>query len=115
VREAELGLEPGEQRALVEGALVHIIAARASHFGRAPTAQDCEAAMLLLGLGMDDEIPAQHRQALIAARRYWGPRAAADAAKAREMVSRIPRDLIGATPEEIRHRLAMGEHPLHAP
>jgi len=112
VKTADLNLEPGEQRSAVEDALVALIAARASAYGRAPTVEDRDVALLFLGLGVDEEIPAHQQQNLIASRRYWAPRASSDSAKARGMVARFPRDLIEAKPEEIRHRLAMGENPL---
>lgn len=108
----ELSLESGERRASVIAALAQLMAARASLFGRAPTPEDADVAALLLGLAGADEIPGQHRQELIASRRHWAPHVARSAAAARQMVAKVPKELLLLSAEDVRHRLALGENPL---
>lgn len=114
VDDEDLSLEPGERRAAVVSTVAQLMAARASLFGRAPTPEDRDVAVLLLGLSSGDEIPSQHRQELIAARRHWAPGVARSATKARQMVAMVPEELLLMTPEDVRHRLALGENPLKA-
>ena len=109
---AGMELEPHEDRGNVERAMVHLMASRASRFGRAPTNEDLQFAMLLLGLAGPDEVPAAVASQLSKDRRYWAPRAARNSAVARQMVSRITPELLEASLEDVRHRLALGEIPL---
>ena len=109
---ADMKLEPGEDRGNVERAMVHLMAARASHFGRAPTNEDLKVAMLLLGLASPDQVPEATMRQLSRDRKYWAPRVVRSSAAARQMVARVPPGLLGVSLEDVRHRLALGEIPL---
>ena len=106
-------LDPDEDRSDVIKALAHVMAARASRNGRAPTRKDATVALLLFGLDQAG-IPARQVARLSAARRLWVPRAVAGPSTARGMVAAIALDDILDPPEEIRARLAAGSLPLGA-
>lgn len=109
---ADFDLESGEDRGNVEKAIVLVMAARASRFGRAPTSEDLSIAMLILGLAGPEQVPDVTKVKLTRDRRYWAPRAAASSGSARSLVSLIPPEMLEASLEDVRHRLALGETPL---
>ncbi len=109
---ADLDLELGEDRGKVERTMVHLMAARASGFGRAPTTEDLQFAMLLLGLAGSEQVPAATTVELTKDRRYWAPRVATSSAFARQLVALIPPAMFNAPLEDVRHQLALGETPL---
>ncbi|MDH3607192.1 MAG: hypothetical protein OER12_09355 [Acidimicrobiia bacterium] len=109
---ATLNLAEDERRHPVERVLVLIIGARASLFGKAPSADDLGFAVMLLGLDTSREIPEAATTQLAAARRYWAPRVAHSTADARRLSARLTPDLLALSPDDLRHRLALGEVPL---
>lgn len=112
LRAVELPMRPDEDRADVERALIHLISARASHFGRAPTREDVEVARLIFGLapveGLDDTLEVQ----LAEDRRTWVPRAARSPAKGRELAAKVSLELLTADPAEVAAALGAGVRPL---
>lgn len=112
LRKAIYELAPGESAAAVETALVAVISARASLFGRAPTRGDAASALLILGLGGD--LPPEHADRLAADRMAWVPTAGRSAAAARAMVGTIPHNDLQESPEALQERLAAGHRPLAA-
>ncbi len=110
--QAEYPLNEGENRHNVESLLVLIMGARASSFGKAPSADDLAYALLLVGLGSDDPVPDAILSRLGADRKYWAPRVSHGSASARRLVSRLSPELLAMSVEDLRHRLALGEVPL---
>lgn len=109
---AKLELASGENRGDVEKAMVLLMGARASHFGRAPTNEDLQFVILLLGLAGPEQVPAAANAELTNDRRYWAPRAANSTAVARKLVAKVPLTTLEAGLEDVRHQLALGERPL---
>jgi hypothetical protein len=111
--QADIELEPDEDRHNVESVLILIMSARASLFGKAPSADDLAFALLLVGLDADvGPVPAAGVTALTANRRYWAPRVAHGSAQARRLVSRLSPELLRLSVADLRHQLALGEVPL---
>jgi hypothetical protein len=106
-----LELAPGEHRHNVDAAVAALAGARASHLGRAPTPQDVDVAVLLLGLdpaGIDDELVAW----LASQRHRRLANLGHDAARRRALVAATPIEVLEAGPDEIRARMAAGERLL---
>ena len=110
--QADLPLTSGEQRADVEVTLMHVMVARASHHGKAPSAGDLQFAIMVLGLASVDLVPAAANAKLTAARHYWAPRVGHSRSAARAMVAKLTPGLLNLELDEVRHRLALGESPL---
>ncbi|MFQ5554829.1 MAG: hypothetical protein ACE5GC_05595 [Acidimicrobiia bacterium] len=103
-----LTLAPGEQLHNVEAGVAAIAAARASNFGRAPTPQDVDVALLLFGLdpnGLPDAVASDLQAERLRSFANLGH----DAARRRTLVTRIPNDVLASAPDAIRTRLAAGE------
>ena len=113
--QADYALDDDETRGSVESVLVLIMGARASLFGKAPSADDLGFALMLLGLDADREIPESTTGQLAAARRYWAPRVAHSPADGRELSARLNMELLRLSHDELRHQLALGEVPLAPP
>lgn len=112
VAQADLPLDPDERRADVETTMMHLMVARASHHGKAPSKADLQFATMILGLASVDMVPATANASLATIRRHLAPRVAHSSAAARSMVGKLPPDLLGLDLDEVRHRLALGESPL---
>ena len=110
--DAEYQLDEGERRHAVDAVLLLIMGARASLFGKAPSSDDLGFALMLLGLDAAKEIPESTTAALAAARRHWAPRVAHSTAAARALAAKLSPELLRLSPDELRHRLALGEVPL---
>lgn len=108
IADRHLRTVPGESHHNAEAALAAIAAARASHFGRAPIAEDIDVASLLLGYDREG-IPDDLADELEAARPARVANLGHDAAKARALVAAVPIDILALHPDEIRGRLATGE------
>ena len=112
---AEFELGEGESRSNVEQILLVIMGARASLFGKAPSADDLSFPLLLLGLDDREEVPVSARSRRAESRRYWARRVphsnAADAA----FGSMLTPTLLSQSTADLRHRLSLGEMPLAAP
>ena len=105
-RTLELGR--AEHRHNVEAAVIAVAGARASHFGRAPTDDDIDIALLLFGLD-PAELPSGLVEELAASRVVWFATIGHDDAKARALVSSIAVETLAAPPGETRARMAAGE------
>lgn len=101
-----------ESRHNVESMLVLIMGARASLFGKAPSADDLAFGLMLLGLDTREEIPGAVITRLAEGRRHWAPRVTHNQATARALVARLTPPLLELSIEDLRHRLALGEVPL---
>jgi hypothetical protein len=110
--EADYQLDPGEDRHNVDSVLVLIMSARASLFGKAPSADDRSFALLMIGLGSEDPVPEAGIAALTANRKYWAPRVSHGSAAARRLVSKLSPELLRLSVPDLRHQLALGEVPL---
>ncbi len=109
---ASFELEEGESRPNVESTLVLIMGARASLFGKAPSADDLAFGLMVLGLDRREEIPEAAMARLAETRRHWGPRVAHSKAAGRGLSTRLTPELLRLSLEDLRHRLALGEVPL---
>ena len=89
----EIRLAPGESRREAVAAITAVMAARASHLGRAPVAADADVAELILGYHPD--VPSGHADA------------------ARVAPASVDTGVLGAPLEEVRRRAAAGEIPAH--
>lgn len=107
----ELDLAPGEHRHQAETGVATLAAARASHFGRAPTIDDVDVAAALLGYETQD-VPAELIADLATDRADWLANLGHDAARARALVASVPLDVLAGSPEDIRRRMAAGERLL---
>lgn len=106
---ADLTIDADESRGNVEDMVVLVMSARASLFGKAPSADDLEYALLLAGLGGREGLPEAVLDQLADRRRHWAPRVANSKAQARALVGRLDRDELRLSVEDLRHRLALGE------
>lgn len=104
-RSLELG--EGEHRHNVEAAIVAIAGARASFFGRAPTDDDVDSALLLLGLDAEG-LPEGFVAGLAADRVRWLANLAHDHARRRRLVASIAVETLAMSPAEIRSHMADG-------
>lgn len=109
VADADLQLDEGESRDNVESVLVLIMSARASLFGKAPSSDDLDFALIMTGLGGREGLPDAVLGQLVERRRYWAPRVANSKGQARAMVGRLEPDMLRLSVEDLRHRLALGE------
>ncbi|MGI9610970.1 MAG: hypothetical protein ACR2NL_11825 [Acidimicrobiia bacterium] len=108
VASRELALSDHEERHNAEAAVVAIAGARASLAGRAPTGQDIDAALVLLGYdptGLPHELVAD----LVDRRRDWTANLNHDAVASRALVAAIDPDVLKSTAEQIRARMRAGE------
>lgn len=106
----EIGLEvpADENRHSAEIVVATVAGARASHFGRAPTAEDVAVAKVLFGYDIDG-VRGSVVEALRAQRRRWFAGVAHHPARAREVLNAVPRDVLVATPGELKKRLQAGD------
>ena len=95
VRAAELP----ERSDGLEVVLAALMAARASHFGRAPVPEDLEVAMILAGFG--EGLPAN----FVERRERWIEATAHEPSPGRAAVADIEPDLLELKPEWIKRRL----------
>lgn len=112
---AAFELGDSESRENVERLLLGIMGARASLFGKAPSADDLSFALLLLGLDDREEVPDSARSRLAASRRYWAPRVPHSQAADAEFGSMLTPALLSQSTADLRHRLSLGEVPLAVP
>ncbi len=107
IHHADLELAPGEDAHDAEVALAAVAAARASHFGRAPVGHDVEVARLVLGYAGD--LPDAVRAAFAADRPAWIANLSHRPARERQLVAAVPVDLLTASVDDVRRRVAGGE------
>ncbi|MDP8959121.1 MAG: hypothetical protein M3N51_07975 [Actinomycetota bacterium] len=88
--------------------VVAVAGARASHFGRAPVAEDVELALLVFGF-LPEGLPEELVGELVGARHEWFANAAHNPEKGRRLASAVPLEVLGATPAALRERMAAGE------
>jgi len=104
----QLALAPGENHHNAEAGVATLAAARASHFGRAPTMADVDVAAALLGYdpeGLPEELVA----GLAADRADWLANLGHDAVRSRALVASVPLEVLAATPGDVRRRMSAGE------
>ncbi len=106
VKARELDLADGELRLNTSAALTAIASARAALFGRAPTAQDVDLAVVLLGL--DPDTPEQLRAELAPKRLEWFAAAAHHANKLFPFIASLDEAVLRLTADEARARMAQG-------
>ena len=83
----------------LEAVLSALMVARASSFGRAPTPTDLEVAKVLCGVGVSVPDWVHER------RGHWMHAIAHDKPKGKTAVSEVDRELLRATPDEVRSAL----------
>jgi hypothetical protein len=107
IGQRELVLAHGEHRANAEAAIAAVAGARASHYGRAPTGEDVDVALILFGYD-DRELPADLAASLAADRVDWFANVAHDATKLRGVVAAIPLNVLASKPGAVRAQMATG-------
>ena len=107
--DADLTIHADESRGNVEEMVVLIMSARASLFGKAPSPDDLDYALLLAGLGGREGLPEAVLDQLAERRRHWGPRVANSKSQARALVGGLDKENLRLSVEDLRHRLALGE------
>ncbi len=108
IRRRHLDLAEGEHRHNVEAGIAALAAARASHFGRAPMEADVDVAVALLGYHAEG-MPAEVIADLARRRIDWFANIGHDARRSSALVASVPEDVLFATPDEVRRRMAAGE------
>ncbi len=88
-----------------EAVLATFVGARASLFGRAPTNNDVEVGLLLMGF-RPDEVPPAVVKRLVAERHQWLDKSAHEHNKGAAFVGSIDPALMAASPDRVRTRLA---------
>jgi hypothetical protein len=98
----------GEDRENANAAVAAVAAARSSLFGRAPTGQDIDLALVLLGY--DAASSPEGVAAKLAERRIgWFTGAAHHPAKLVDFIARVSPDTLRLTADDARARMAKGE------
>lgn len=108
VRRRSLTLQLGEHLHNVESALASVAAARASLFGRAPTNEDVELAVVMFGYAPDG-LPADIIEGIAADRTGWFANIGHDDARMRRLISDIPQQVLEGTPDDLRSRMIAGQ------
>jgi hypothetical protein len=106
-REVDLG--DGEHHANASAALAAVASARSSLFGRGPTKQDVDLALVLLGYDSSD-VPADMATGLAASRLDWFAAAGHNPGRLLDFIARVPTEVLRLTADEARSRMAQGEH-----
>lgn len=107
VRSRRIPLAPGEHRHNAEAAVTAVAIARASRFGRAPTNEDVDVALLLFGYD-DRDLPPAMVASLAEDRVRWFANIGHDAAARRELVASVPLSVLDSKPGAIRTQMATG-------
>lgn len=108
ISDSHLVLADGEDHHNAEAGVAALAAARASHFGRAPTVRDVEVAATILGYSPAG-IPNGLIAGLVRERQDWLANLGHDASKARALVTAVPIENLAAPLEDLRARMASGE------
>ena len=104
----ELGIDDPALEADASAAVAAVAAARASYFGRAPTADDIDVALLVFGFSSED-LPEALVSGLVKDRDSWFSGLAHNPAKAGELVGAIPIDSLNSSLLDLRSRMSAGE------
>ncbi len=102
IRQTEF--ERGRQPEDLEAIVATVAAARASHFGRGPTVEDVEVALILLGL-RPAGIPDQVLAGLTEGRERSLRQAAHERVKGRALLSTFSPAMLTSSPDHLRHLL----------
>jgi len=102
-------LAPNEDRHQVEAAVVALAGARAAQLGRAPTGNDIDVALLLLGYEDADTPDAETSVDLAAARRQWLTGLGHGSSASSALVASVRPAVLISSPGEIRARRRAGE------
>ena len=108
----ELELDGDEDPGRVHRAAVHLISARASHYGRAPTAHDGDVALALLGL--NSSLTGTVGTALSIDRKKWVAKAANAAKYGRALVASVDEEMLISPVGDIVAQLQDGVRPLQS-
>ncbi|MBA2338424.1 MAG: hypothetical protein H0V96_11840 [Acidimicrobiia bacterium] len=108
VRQRAIGLAGGEHLHNVEVGIAAVAAARASHFGRAPTPGDIDVAMTILGY-LPEGMPPVLIEGLAADRVGWMANLGHDDARTRQLVAAVPIENLAAPLDDLRNRMGRGE------
>ncbi len=96
--------ERGDQPEDLEAIVATVAAARAAHFGRAPTPVDVEVALILLGL-RPGGIPDQVVDELSSVRKAWLKKSAHERSKGQGFTATLSESLLASSPDRLRHVL----------
>ena len=107
VAKREFDLADGEHRSNVTVAIAWVASARSALFGRAPTGQDVDLALVILGYDTEG-IPAELAAGLAKDRVAWFAGAAHHPATLHDFVAALDADVLRLTAEEARARMAQG-------
>lgn len=113
VRTRQLTIDAREQKHNAEAAVAAVAGARAARRGRAPTIEDVALSAIVLGYdpeGLPGDLVAEladYRIPLVAGLAHA-------ARKSLALVAQIPDDVLLASPEDVRSRMAAGERLLGA-
>lgn len=103
----DLALVAGERRADAEAAVAALASARASHFGRAPVAEDVDVATILLCYDPSG-IPAAVADRVSEVRSQWVGDLARRPHKAAHLVAAVALEVLVSAPDEVRAAVADG-------
>lgn len=107
VAERDFDLAEGEHRSNVDVAVAAVASARSSLFGRGPTGNDIDMAMVLLGYDSDGVSPAMSSD--LATRRIeWFAAAGHHPANLHDFVAALDADVLRLTAAEARSEMAQG-------
>lgn len=108
VSDLDLALGAHEDRHDVAAALAAVAMARASLFGRAPTAEDVAMARLVFGFD-GDGIPAPLLEGLQRDRLHWFANLAHRPGAAADLAGRVPDEVLAGDLEQARRTMAGGD------
>lgn len=100
-------LADGEHRENANVAVACVASARSALFGRAPTGQDVDLALVVLGYD-GDQVPAEMSVTLGAARVRWFAAAAHHPANLHDFVAGLDADVLRLTADQARAQMAQG-------
>jgi hypothetical protein len=98
---------PGERPHDVDAALAAVASARASRFGRAPTHEDVDVALVLLGYDTTD-LPSDLVEGLRRDRGRWLANIAHDPVGILALVAAVPIPILESKPGALRAQMATG-------
>lgn len=104
----DLGIQDPAMKADASAAVAAVAAARASHFGRAPTAEDIDVALLIFGFSPEG-LPEALVAGILKDRVGWFSGLAHSPARAGELVSVIAIESLALSPSDLRARMSAGE------
>ena len=107
VKARDLELADGERRSNTDTALAAVASARAALFGRAPTSQDVDLALVLLGL--DPASSEDLRRDMGEARKRWFAAVAHHPGRLHGFIASLDPEVLSLTADAAQDRVAAGE------